>query len=119
MGLSKSGSNSRSLETLSLRKIAETEELLLVALNAILAEVAPSPEELQFHSIAIEYIANLCSTLYVDNDFSQKAWAPCVRPYLAAFLPPEEASHAAELFRSRSEKAAEVSFFSLCCFQVI
>ena len=74
----------------------------------------------------------------MDNDFSLTAWQgqciptaahsiaslhfygpansspyflpqPCVRPYLAAFLPAEEAAAAAELFRSRSEKQAEVS----------
>jgi hypothetical protein len=56
----------------------------------------------------LEYVANLCSTLFVDNDFSGLAWEPCVKPYLSCFLPPDEAAMACELFRTRTEK--QVSF---------
>ena len=55
----------------------------------------------------LEYVANLCATLHVDNDFSFGAWGGCVTPYLASFLPAEEAASASEMFRSRSEKTAE------------
>jgi len=104
MGLS--GSHN-SMETLALRQIAEVEGKLLAQLTEVLQEVAPSPAEIEEHATMMEYVANLCSTLFVDNDFSGKAWGPCVKPYLSCFLPPDEASMACELFRSRTEKQAE------------
>mmetsp|Transcript_82402 Transcript_82402/g.164704 ORF Transcript_82402/g.164704 Transcript_82402/m.164704 type:complete len:406 (-) Transcript_82402:281-1498(-) len=105
-GMGLSGSHN-SMETLALRQIAEVEGKLLAQLTEVLQEVAPSPAEIEEHATMMEYVANLCSTLFVDNDFSGKAWGPCVKPYLSCFLPPDEASMACELFRSRTEKQAE------------
>ena len=66
--------------------------------------MSPNPEEVSAHAQMIEYVANLCSTLFVDNDFSGVAWTPCVEPYLSCFLAPKEAAAACELFRSRTQK---------------
>lgn len=79
-GMGLSGMRSKSLETMELRLIAEVEEKLLKQLNEVLNEVAPNPEEVSEHSEMLEYVANLCSTLHVDNDFSGRAWKPCVQP---------------------------------------
>ena len=56
-------------------------------LKSVLEEVAPSPDEVEEHGAMLEYVANLCATLHVDNDFSFGAWGVCVTPYLASFLP--------------------------------
>ena len=104
MGLS---SSRNSLETLALRQIAEVEERLLSDLTEVLNEVAPSPDEVQEHAAMLTYVAQLCSTLWVDNDFSGKAWTPCVVPYLTCFLPTEEAAVACEQFREQQEKRSE------------
>jgi len=101
MGLSRGSHNS--LETLQLREVAEVEAKLLATLTDVLTDLALA-EEVVEHAMMLEYVANLCSTLRIDNDFSQKSWAPCVTPYLAAFLPPDEAAVATELFRSKSSK---------------
>ena len=37
----------------------------------------------------LQYVAKLCFTLVVDNDFPATAWGPCVQPYLGCFLPPD------------------------------
>ena len=55
----------------------------------------------------LQYVAQLCSTLWVDNDFSGKAWTPCVVPYLTCFLPAEESAAACESFRYKEEKRSE------------
>ena len=104
MGLS---DHSRSRETLAMRQIAELEPRLLADLTEVLKEVAPDPAEVDEHVTMLEYVANLCSTLALDNDFSHGAWIDCVEPYLSAILPAEEASAACELFRARSQKQAE------------
>ncbi len=59
----------------------------------------------------LEYAANLSSKLFVDSDFSVKAWAPCVQPYLGCFLPPDARPDAVKracgIFRTRREKQSE------------
>lgn len=78
MGLS--NIRSKSLETLELRIIAEVEEKLLKELNEVLKEIAPNVNEIDEHQVMLEYVANLCSSLHVENDFSGNAWTPCVQP---------------------------------------
>ena len=87
--------------------MAEVEERLLADLTEILTELAPSPDEVKEHAAMLQYVAQLCSTLWVDNDFSGKAWTPCVVPYLTCFLPTEEAAAACEKFRAAAEKRSE------------
>jgi hypothetical protein len=79
-GMGLSTNRSKSLETMELRMIAEVEEKLLKELNDVLTEISPNPDEVQEHCVMLEYVANLCSSLHVDNDFSGQAWEPCVQP---------------------------------------